>query len=355
MPHRLLFVEDDKSQLSLLQDALKDWNTVHGDKSFELQTTDNYESALRDLSTTRYDAALLDLRLPGKKGLAGQLLADLCVAQYGIPAAIISGHPGDYDVSRWNGVVKVFNKGDSGAYTAAVDWFGELSHMMKILAGTRKKIQQQGAAVFWKQVWPRWGAYEKLSGIQDEELIGIVSRQYASHIAEILGLDSEAKWHPFENYIRPALLETRPQTGDIFKLDDMLWVVLTPQCDMVTRKAKSVLLACCDSNPPIDTWKQNIASLKSEWSKQRKSAEDFFGRLVNQAQPASHFLPPLEGGQPLMVDFKHLRTISLSDLEDQLSARIASVAPPFLPNLTQRFGAYVSRVGQPNIDPGHLS
>jgi CheY-like chemotaxis protein len=355
--HRLLFVEDDKSQLSLLRDALKDWNDANVDKTFDLYTADSYDTALLDLSNARYDAALLDLRLPGRRGPAGQTLADLCVSQYGIPAAIISGHPGDYDTSKWNGMVEVFDKGDSGAYAAAVAWFGGLSHMMRILSGTRKVIQAQGAAVFWTQVWPQWKSYENLTGIQDEELIGIVSRQYASHIAEILGSDSEnsAKWHPFENYIRPVLQQKQAQTGDIFKLDDLLWVVLTPQCDMATRKAKSVLLACCDPKPSIEIWQENIASLKAESGRQKKAAEEFLGRLITQAQSACHFLPPLEAGQPLMVDFKHLRTVDLSYLEAMISARVATVAPPFLPNLTQRFGAYVSRVGQPNIDAGHLS
>jgi hypothetical protein len=182
-------------------------------------------------------------------------------------------------------------------------------------------------------------------------------RSYASHIAEILGLDSDdtAKWHPFENYIRPALQEARSHTGDIFQLDGMLWVVLTPQCDMATKKTKSVLLACCESNPKVETWKEAIAGLKSDSAKQKRSAEEFLGKLINQAQPGSHFLPPLVNGQPMTVNFKHLRTIDLSELEGKLSDRIASISPPFLTNLTQRFGAYVSRVGQPNIDMANLS
>ncbi|WP_143278675.1 hypothetical protein [Bradyrhizobium sp. Y36] len=357
MSYRLLFVEDDKSQLSLLQDELTDWNAAHPEKSFALHVSGSYEGARQDLADRRFDAALLDLRLPGEKGVPGQLLADLCVSQYGIPAAIISGHPGDFDQSRWNGMVEVFNKGDTGAYKAAVAWFGSLSHMMHILGNTRKRIQEQGATVFWRQVWPRWASYEALAGIQDDELVRIVSRQYASHITEILGLDAEnaVKWHPFENYIRPALQQARPHTGDIFRIEEELWVVLTPQCDMATKKAMTVLLAHCSSKPPIQNWKESIAALSSESGKQRKAAEEFLGKLLNQAQPAFHFLPPLENGQPLMVDFKNLKALSWAELEVRLPSRIASIAPAFLANLTQRFGSYVSRVGQPNISATHLS
>lgn len=38
-----------------------------------------------------------------------------------------------------------------------------------------------------------------------------------------------------------------------------------------------------------------------------------------------------------------------------LEQREASIATPFLPNIVQRFGAYISRTGQPNIDIGRLS
>jgi hypothetical protein len=55
-----------------------------------------------------------------------------------------------------------------------------------------------------------------------------------------------------------------------------------------------------------------------------------------------------------MVDFKKLMTLSLEDLQKQLPQRKASVATPFLANLTRRFGAYISRVGQPDIDVSHF-
>jgi hypothetical protein len=173
-----------------------------------------------------------------------------------------------------------------------------------------------------------------------------------------LGLDSEenVKWHPFENYIVPALLENRPHTGDLFRLNGEIWVVLTPQCDMATQKAVSVLLARCDPKPKMDEWEKHVGLLQAGVSASKKAdAEKFFKKLVNQSEPAQHFLPPLENGQPLMVDFKNLQTIPLDGLQVRLSDRVASVATPFLGNLTQRFGAYVSRMGQPNIDTSHFS
>jgi hypothetical protein len=58
----------------------------------------------------------------------------------------------------------------------------------------------------------------------------------------------------------------------------------------------------------------------------------------------------------MMVNFKRLMTRPLVELTGLLEKdRIASVAPPFLANLTQRFGNYMSRFGQPNIDIRHFA
>lgn len=357
MALRLLFVEDDQGQRTLFNDALREWNNAHPDRSFELREAVDYAEAERLLACERFDGALLDLRLPGGGRLPGNKLAESCLRQYGIPAGVISGNPADIDRNATHGLLEVFDKGDNDAHEKAVAWFGGLWPMMETLAGARKKIQALGAKVFSHRVWPRWETYEALAGVDQDALIGIVSRQYASHIADVLGVDREQgpSWHPFENYIQPALQETRPHTGDLFCLDKKIWVVLTPQCDMATAKAPTVLLACCEQAPDTAVWAENIANRHHESATKRDKADKFFRALINQNEPARHFLPPLTAGKPLMVDFKQLKTVALDDLVKSLDARIASIAGPFLTNLTQRFGAYVSRVGQPDIDIRHLS
>jgi CheY-like chemotaxis protein len=352
--HRILFVEDQDDQIALLQDALEEWNRTNADHTFRLEFAKTYGDAIQKLDEQRFDGALIDLRLPGGGALPGQEIASLCTSTYGIPAAIISGNPADYDATTGHGMLAVFDKGDSDAYEKALSWFREQSHMMKVIGATRKNIQKHGAFVFSRQVWPRWKSYENIADIDDDQLAAIVSRQYASHIAEVLGIDSEEnfRWHPFENYIYPPLAEAKANTGDIFKIDDKLWIIMTPQCDMAAEKAETVLLALCESQPNLEDWKASIADLQQDVSARRKEvARKFFDRLINQNEPAKHFLPPLVDGQPIMVNFKILSTVLLSDLKKQMEARIASVAAPFLPNISQRFGAYIGRIGQPNLDP----
>jgi len=73
--------------------------------------------------------------------------------------------------------------------------------------------------------------------------------------------------------------------------------------------------------------------------------------VFNQPDQAVHYLPPLpDENTPVTVEFGHLLTLPMQEVEAALEARIGSVTAPFVNNLIQRFGAYMSRVGQPNLN-----
>lgn len=361
----ILFVDDDKSHQSLFGDAVDEWNGQNPSRLIQVVPAATAADARIVLEQRRIDAALFDLRLPDTPGAkstarSGNELAHLSLDTVGIPIGIVSGYPGDLDDGLNDlHMLRRFDKGDTDVYEQIVRWLDEQWPMMTVLRSTRQQIEASGAAIFRKRLWPRWQAYAGLTDVNQAELIRIVTRQYVSHAAELLGLDTgdNASWHPYECYIRPALLDTRAHTGDIFRLDAGLWIVLTPQCDMATGKAANVLLARIDETE-LPEWKDNVAKLKDDTlSTTRARARDkFFLQLVNQnVDVSAHFLPPLEDGPPLMVRFKEVVTRPLSELNACLGKREASIALAFLPNLIQRFGAYISRTGQPNIDIRHFA
>jgi hypothetical protein len=316
------------------------------------------------LSLRRIDAALFDLRLPpskGEKGSAknGNELAQTSLKEAGVPIGIISGNPADLDQTLKDfPLLRVFEKGDDNPYAQVTAWLDEKWTMMTVLRSTRRQIQASGADIFIKRLWPRWETYAGLTGADEDELTHIVTRQYVGHVAEMLGLDGDenVSWHPYEAYIHPALLEDRAHTGDIFRIDGSLAVVLTPACDMATQKADVVLLAGIDEGGQPE-WNVRVAELKQDniSNNAKEKRDKFFFRLVNQNVDVSeHFLPPLADGPPLMVRFKDVQTKPLAWLNENLALRQASIAPAFLPNLVQRFGAWISRTGQPNIEITHF-
>ncbi len=360
----ILFVEDKAPERHSFSQALRAWNDAHPDQNFVPDVAGSISEALEKLERHRFDCALFDLKLPSGEGGPGDGndLVKVGLEDFGIPVGIISGNIRDVEPELMQiAMLGVFSKDEDDAYEQALAWLGGQWPMMEILRESRAEVRRSGAAMFPNRIWPNWQNYEAVRAEGGDGLSRIVARQYAAQIAEHLGMDSgTAGWHPFEHYIAPAMLEERAQTGDLFMLDDQVWVILTPACDLATRKASVALLALCRStipgpNDPLASWADTVASLTAVGLNrdQRRARDDYFKGLVNQGYPGKHFLPPLHGGLPMFVEFKQLRTISIVDLD--LTARVASIAPAFLSNLVQRFGAYMSRTGQPNIDIQHFA
>lgn len=359
----MLVVEDEDRMITLLNDALDNWNEANegNDRLFEAISVKSSEGAAKEIFYRKIDCALVDLRLPPDDKTQdtdsdnGNTLAAALLRENGIPVAIISGYTGEAEPSLLEGgTVRAFEKADDG-YEQAVGWLADQWELMDALRAVRLKLEKSTADVFARRIWPNWSQLADAIGHDNEKLATAIARQYASHTAELLGQDAGGDWHPFENFIIPSYIADRAHTGDIFFLEDANWIVLTPQCDMATGKVPNVLLAECSLG--AENWAENVEALKTAASKNQKKVPTRFLRdFVNQNLPASrHFLPPIPGtNEPIFVQFGKIRTMPLDELNGQLAARVASVSPPFLSNLVQRFGAFISRTGQPNIGVEHL-
>lgn len=357
----LLFVEDREEQHMLFRDAIGDWNAANAERrqAFDCHIVSNFADAITAFERTRFDGALVDLRLPDKvpdqaSEPLGNELARKGLRENGIPVAIITALKQELDPElEKSPTVRVFDKGDDDPYKAAVEWFGAQWEMMEVLSATRSQIRRISAQLFSDRVWPRWSDYKDAAGNSAASLAPMVTRQFVWHMGEFLGVASESGelWHPFESWLCPPLQPDRPDTGDVFSLDGTLWVVLSPPCDMANNKISDVLLARCDLDA-VGDWQPKIDKFRLATDEaQKEKIRGYFRRLTNQGSPSEHFLPPLPGdGRPLMVQFANVTTRPMRELHDRLSDRRASVTAPFLANLTQRFGAYISRVGQPNLD-----
>jgi CheY-like chemotaxis protein len=368
MSKHILFVEDNETQRDMFGTAVKDWNAKHGEtgRTFTFDTTETVEAAQAALDRLRCDAALFDLRVRSEGGgraePKGNELAKIALRERGIPVAIISANTGELEEEVRNaGAVEVFDKNDEAEggnyYDRALAWLGEQWDMMEVLAAARRTMDASAADIFLLRLWPRWRMFADLETDDRAELERIVTRQYVSHMADMLGLDDPANvsWHPFENYVSPALMSARAHTGDIFRLDGTLWLVLTPQCDMATQKVENAILARCVQGIP--SWAANVAAFRAKASNNSvEKSTKFLEKFLNQnLEPSKHFLPPLPGeAEPVLVNFSNIITMPLDDLNASLEHRIASIATPFLSNIVQRFGSYISRTGQPNIDKARL-
>jgi CheY-like chemotaxis protein len=366
----ILFVDDEEEQRDFFKSAVDDWNKSNAarGRAFGYKFGETVEEARDLLKRVRFDGALFDLRVRRKNGAgraepAGNELAMIALKEHGIPIAIMSADATVLDPTLKSiETISVFDKNAArnhigNGYDQSIDWFARQWEMMEVLGNSRRVMERSAADIFLQRLWPRWKILADLAGTDRDELIKIVTRQYVSHVADYLGLDNpdNASWHPFENYVSPALMSDRAHTGDIFEIEGELFVVLTPQCDMATKKVKNVIVAKCV--PGIDKWHDTVRALRAaDSNNKRKDPTKFLQSFVNQNIEASkHFLPPLPGrDEPLLVHFSSVDAMPLVDLNERLESRIASISSPFLANIVQRFGAYISRTGQPNIDVNRL-
>jgi len=358
----VLFVEDDLGMIDLFRTSVESWNedNVANGRSLIIEVANSSDEAMKLLKSIKFDAAIIDLRLPDKddsdeNAKHGSELALSAIFSRGIPVAIVSGNLSELssDVKKLK-FIECFSK--SKGYQPAIEWLSEQWGMMTTLSCAREKIEEAAAEVFSKRLWPQWEKISELTGRDQDELIHIVSRQYASHIADYFGVssDGDLNWHPYENYVIPSVIEDRSHTGDLFELDGEVWVVLSPQCDMANGNIKNVLLAKCQKGP--EEWTLNVEKLKTGTEKHKNSARKFFKKHIEQnISKKHHFLPPLPSeSEAMLVDYSCLKTLLLDDLNSSLEKRVATISSPFLANLIQRFGSYISRTGQPNIGVDHF-
>lgn len=360
----LLFVDDLKPQQMLCKDAVAEWNDANeaAGRRIALHGALTLEEGVELLKHVRFDAAFVDLKMPDGKRKSdpsvGNELARNILFKTGIPVGIISGNLADFD-NAWIGftAVETFFKGEKDAFQKALAWLAGLWPMMDILSASRSSIREVSAEVFGRRLWPNWSMYMQATEEGHQSLVPMVARQYVWHLSEMIG-EPEAgqpSWHPLENWICPPKSEFQISTGDLYELDGELWVVLSPPCDLVNGNVTDALLAYCDRSP-IKDWDASVKKLQAAEGEARTKAAKFFNPYLNQNTLSQHFLAPLPDDmtKPMLVRFNRLTTRPLAELRERLKDRRATVSAPFVANLTQRFGAYASRMGQPNIDPSYF-
>ncbi len=345
----ILIVEDDERALESWERDIRDFNRAEG-KPFKYQPVfaKTMGAAMKVLSRTRIDCAVVDLRLPrgpddnAEHAAGNEVLAQLLV-EVGVPAVVYSGHPAEASEAVCQSNIKVLQKTGSGG-ADILEGFAKQAGLIEAMERVRHTIAKETARLFNGSIWRRWQTTWHSS--DQDVTAGVITRQTASHIADSMSLPP-GFYHPDEFYIVPPLHTSRLDTGDLFKMGDDAYVVMTPRCNMANTMPKNLLLCLLR---PVAQWTEIRDLLKGN-AKNQESAAKRMRALATQAHAtSSHFLPPCGGVGPWLVDFQEVVTIPSTDATQLLANRIASIAPHFVPNLVQRYAAYHGRIGQPDID-----
>jgi CheY-like chemotaxis protein len=347
----ILIVEDDAHTRESWARDIRDFNRV-ASAPFKVHATfaTTKREAFQALARTRLDCAVIDLRLPDgedESGAAHPLGNDVLrklLEEVGIPAVVYSGYENEAsDLVRSSNIRVESKKGGAGAKILAS--FADQAELMDAMEATRSRIARETARLFNQSIWRRWQT--RWSTEPNKDLIqGVIVRQTASHIADALA-QQPVEHHPDEFYVVPALFADRLDTGDLVNVADEVQVVLTPRCNLANKAPTHLVLAVCCAMPEWAEWKDRMVNGNA--TKRDKAERAIRDHATQGHGAASHFLPPLDGSGPWLVDFQEVRTVPAGEIPSLLKCRFASIAPHFIPNLVQRYSSYLGRIGQPDI------
>lgn len=340
---QVLLVEDDASNIDAWNDKAKSHNADSEAIGFEVESLHARSVAEAQvlLDTRKIDAVVVDLRLHSDDGTEGtpndhgNALVKHVVDKHAVAMAIYSGQQQEADTTTCPQVEK-FDRG--GGLNPVFDWLGRQREMVVQVRGTKQAIERETARIFFRSIWPRWTHWTKDGA--DVTLGGTLARHVVAHVHDSMLYFGGEVAHPEETYFIPPVKD-RLDTGDLILDEEKLWIVVSPRCDLaIASKVPTVLVAYC-------------ANISKEWNDAKAKTQ----REMAQHSKAAkwHFLPPMldaEGKEtgPWYVEFGNLRAIPSSEVEGTLTAkRFASLAPQFVPSLVERFGAYFSRIGTPNL------
>ncbi len=348
----ILIIEDDKLTIESWRRDIREFNRdPKNTLEFNVTFVADKQNALSLLSRTHFDCAVVDLRLPDgdislgtEKPLGNHVLSKL-LEDIGIPTVVYSAYEGEASDEIKSSNIKIHTK-KGGETQKILNSFLAQSGLMCAMRATRSRISKATALLFNQSIWQRW---EKRWALElDKEMITeVIARQTASHVYDTLSQVSSYH-HPDEFYVVPALYVNRIDTGDLLLLEDKVYVVLTPRCNMANKPPTHLTLAICSEMPEWAQWKEQL--INGNAKAREKTGKDLRSHATQGHGIATHFLPPLDEKGPWLVDFQEIRTVQSSDIPEMFPKRFASIAPHFTPNLVQRYSSYLGRIGQPDID-----
>ena len=354
MKERLLLIaEDDESTIFTWQEDLGEFN-ANPDRTvtFRAEIVKDKRSAIALLERLHPDCAIVDLRLPsgdpndgtGAATSLGNDILETLLLESGIPAVVYSGYTQEASPLVLGSQIKIIGKRGGGT-TEALLWLADHGDLMEAMAATRLSIARESAKLFNRFIWPRWESGWRGNGNQ-RLLTEVITRQIVSHLSEGLGAPPRFH-HPEEFYFAPALDPDHLGTGDMLNINGDVFVIVTPRCNMAKDTPRFLMLAACQSMG--QQWTEIGAKVTD--ARKLESGLKELRRFATQAHATgTHFLPPFGGLGPWLVDFKEIETVASAQAPELLKQRFASICPSFVPNLIQRFSAYIGRIGQPDLD-----
>lgn len=368
----ILFVDDDDAfRLSALEDLISSLGE-NGIQS-RIEALTDISQGIQQLQSGNFHLAIVDLRFDSANR-SGNEIIEVILAEKILPIIVLSGFSGDLreDFAQHGLIYNTQRKRVEEVVDKIVEWdqrqvFDFFSDTGFLTSKLRDVLQQ----TMWNHVSRYW---KNIDSADPQILERIIGRIAATLLYDVLASTptyqnggDEILVHHGEAYIFNTP-RTYLAVGDILKLDNNMFVVLSPTCDLIIRpdggaKAEDVLLIYCHNFETFVLGKQAILDqiqvIKDPANNENKKdkAKKYLEKLMRQdwENPSGRYfyLPPFGDFPGGVIDFLKAK-IEPYNANTLVEKRIVSLNRELAAELTTRFGRHMIRLGQPAYDPQFL-
>lgn len=359
---RVLCVDDDLQLADQVGEYLSSWENS-GIGEFECVSEKSFSAAVRRLRYERFDLVILDVNgnnaedgptLDGDGNEQGErVLASLREIRF-VPVIFVTGYVKKVE-HHLSAVVKVVSKGGSDE--------------MALVRAAAKEIMSTGLPDFahwvegvqreylWKTVADHW--HELSQEAAPTEISGLLERRIATQIERGQARDKvagDAQARPIDYYVYPTL-SRNVETGNVYEIDGIHHVVVTPACDLVDRKDKG---RRCNApllvrGQVLERTEHYIAWQREQWvpsgnksEKQNKHWLKLRDLLRNGGSEHFRFLPGTFFLPSLVINLQDLVTKPFDELN--ALTPICTLDSPFREEFLLQLSRFYGRLGTPDLD-----
>lgn len=363
---RLLIVEDDTEAVEDLKDAVSSIATLE----FDVAAT--REAAKELIRTRSYDFVVLDVCHPDDDEDAfdytGISVLKSLQAERFVPVVFFTGYAHKIE-DLASTFVKIVAKSD-GAIAVADFLENRIKDgIPQTIRAVFQFIQQIHRDWMWGFVSNHWKSLEKLSPSEMAAILAkrlgaaLHSREALVELERTLGGDSEiglaGHVHPYQMYIVPPV-GSYIGSGAVLRCQGNYYVVVTPSCDLVPRKATNRMSCKVDkvvllnARPP-----EQVASFQKMLDNPQKYMDSDGMRkyIGNQRTDRYFFIPAAFSIPHAILDMCDIEVVDLPHIaaaEDHGSSGdwewVGSLDAPFEAELITRFSRFYGRFGTPDVD-----
>ncbi|MCT4784017.1 MULTISPECIES: hypothetical protein [Exiguobacterium] len=357
---RLLIVEDEDSQIQLIEDAINDYNRKKGPEvNIEIQCScvKTFHAATTILLESPFDVSIIDLKLNGSsEEEEGNKLIEIILNNFRFPIIVRTGFSSKVtDKIEQHHLIKVHSKSDNIDEILESIVTVHLSGVTSILATVERYLND----IYWGRISKDVGFWDEtfsLNELHEKSLVRYCLLLLQEYL-EIENEDSDfSVFHPYEVFIKPPI-KANHFFGDILldETQNNYFIILSPSCDMAQDKYERVTLASIDPFESIEKLSSLLESCTPGSSNTQKSKvkKELKRYLTNNHSNKYHYLPNYHDFPGGLINFQKIYSKSKEELA--LLSRYASVSNKFSKDIASRFSSYFARQGQPSLDIDDLA